>query len=77
LLFIHKGYIFAVDVTADPDSVPTKMENAEYIFSLLQRLGVNFHVTVLMRDQFTANDLKAGLSAVISSRLSFSSITLP
>jgi hypothetical protein len=80
-LFMHKGYVFAVDVTTDVSKVPEKMEKAESVFPLLQSLGVDFHLTILVEDKFTSDDLREQLSKVIKQHsrkgIQVTSITLP
>jgi len=80
-LFMHKGYLFAVDVTTDVHAVPDKVEKANSILPLLQQLNIDFHVTILLEDKFTSEDLKRELRRVINQKsrtgIQVTSITLP
>ena len=80
-LFMHKGYLFAVDVTTDVYSVSDKVEKANSILPLLKALNIDFHVTILLEDKFTSEDLRRELSKVIKQNsrtgIRVTSITLP
>jgi hypothetical protein len=78
---MHKGYLFAVDVTTDVYSVSDKVEKANSILPLLKALNIDFHVTILLEDKFTSEDLRRELSKVIKQNsrtgIRVTSITLP